>query len=296
MKARGSLAVLVCALAVLSLAPVATAAAGKTAELKLGSFKLGGTNEYEVEVASLQQATKATVASVSVKHDPLRADYEVRAEDAPGIHAAFGALGRLDVSFKRQKKIVEQVEPGCTWIFEQGLFRGSFRFVGEGGYVSAEATDPAGMMVRLPNGFCGFGDDRRARPLLGLTARTLEAKASAGSRVVSFQASQEKFVRKISFSASLHERVEAMNIRRSAAAVGAAGSFTSTGSTRGSVHPPAPFSGSALFRDPGQGPASWIGTLSVSLPGAPDVPLADGSFAARLCPRISILSRCLKSR
>lgn len=206
------------------------------------------------------------------------------------------ALGRLDVSFERRKKVVLHPEPHCPWVLEKGAFRGSFSFVGEGGYTAVEAVDPQGTMFRLPHGFCGFRDLRRARPFLGLEQRVLAAESSKAGRIVSFQASQDEFVRQISFHASLRERVEGMDIERSARTRGENGAFASSGTSRGSVHPPAPFVGSALFRDPARKPPTWSGSLMVSFPGAPEVPLAGEAFGAKLCPRISILSSCLKSR
>jgi len=285
--------ILLCATAMLSALPAA-ASAGKTHAFKLGTIELEGSNGYEIEVGIFQEDKKRSFAEVGVTNGPLHATYEVRTEPAPGIHAAFGSLGQLDVSFQRRKKVVTYPEANCPWVFEKGVFRGSFRFVGEGGYTVVEAVNPQGTQFRLPHGFCGFKDDRRARPFLGLEQRVLAAEKSEEGRVVSFNASQEAFVDRPSFHASLGEKVEGMNIERSAKTPGKKGSFTSAGTTRGSVHPPAPFVGSALFRHPAGKPATWTGSLMVSLPGAPEVPLAGEGFAASLCPRISILSSCLK--
>lgn len=297
MKARGSALVLVCAAAVLSALPaIASGATGKAAELKLGSIELENPGGYEIEIFTVQESGRPTTAAVGVKAELLQTNYSVRAEAGPGIHAAFGSLGRLDVSFERQKKTVEQREPGCRWIYEEGVFRGAFHFVGEGGYVTSDAVNPQGSMIRLPNGFCGFLDDRRARPFLGLEQRLLQARTREAGRVVSFGASQEKFVRLVSFNASLQERVDGVNIDRSAETHAHKSAFTSTGTSRASVRPPEPFSGTALFRDPAHQPASWTGSLSVSFLGAPDIPLAGEAFKAKLCPRLSILSRCLKDR
>jgi hypothetical protein len=249
---------------------------------------------YEVEVFIVQEANLRPTAAVSVKTELLETNYNVRAEPGPGIHATFGSLGQLDVSFKSQKKAVERPEPGCRWVIEEGVFRGSLHFVGEGGYVSSEAVDPEASMIRLPDGFCGFLNDRRARPFLGLEQRVLQARAREADRVVSFGASEEEFGRRVSFNASVQERVDGVDIDRSASTHAVKGAFTSTGTTRASVRPPAPFTGTALFRDPARQPASWTGSLSVSFLGAPEVTLAGEAFAARICPRISILSRCLK--
>lgn len=287
--------VLVCALA-LVLPALASGASGKTHEFKFGTIELYGSNHYNLEVTTLQEDKKPTGVSISATRGPLSASYDVRAARVPGIHATFGSLGQLDVAFERRKKTVIRLEPNCPWVLEKGVFPGSFRFVGEGGYTTIEAVDPLGTMFRLPHGFCGFKDDRRARPFLGFERTVLAAESVEGDRVVSFNASQEEFVDNASFRATLSEKVEGMNIERSARVSGEKGSFSSTGTSRGSVHPPAPFVGSAVLRDPEKKPATWNGTLAVSLPGAPEVALAGEAFTARLCPRISILSSCLKRR
>ncbi|HEV7483061.1 MAG TPA: hypothetical protein VGO13_08170 [Solirubrobacterales bacterium] len=58
------------------------------------------------------------------------------------------------------------------------------------------------------------------------------------------------------------------------------------------LDPPPPFVGSASFRDPADGPPSWTGPLSISLPGAPAVQLAGPNLAARLCRNHSLLREC----
>ncbi|HVD41250.1 MAG TPA: hypothetical protein VNC16_09645 [Solirubrobacterales bacterium] len=297
MKARGLLGVLACTAAVLSAMPAtASGATGKAAELKVGGFELKAPGGFEIEVENVREGSQRPIVGINVKAGLLQTSYDVRAEGGPGLHATFGSLGQLDVSFERQRRVVERPEAGCRWVFEEGIFRGSFHFVGEGEYVSSEAVDPKGSMLRLPDGFCGFMDDRRARPFLGLEKRVLQARTEEEGRVVSFAASQEEFVRLVSFNASLRERVDGMNIERSAETHAPKSAFTSTGRTRATVHPPKPFSGSAQLRDPAHQPASWTGTLSVSFLGAPEIALAGEAFKAQLCPRISILSSCLKSR
>jgi hypothetical protein len=294
MKAWGrSLSIVILAVALLAAPAVASGATGKAAGIKFGSFELSASNGYTVEVSVFKEDGSPGVTVVSAENGPLRATYEVRTDAPPGIHATFGVLGRLDLSFKRQAKAVERLEDGCRWISERGVFRGTLRFVGEGGYFSVEVHDPGGEMLRLPDGFCGF-NDRRARPFLGLESRTLEARRKVEGKELSFQASKEEFVRRLtSFSASLRERVDGMSIVRSATTRGPDGGFSSVGASRGSVHPPAPFVGSASFRDPVRAPATWTGSLSVTFPGAPETALAGDGFAAKLCRRLPILRQCL---
>jgi hypothetical protein len=97
--------------------------------------------------------------------------------------------GRLDVRFQRRSKRIRRLEPGCRWIFEKGVSRGSFRFVGEDDYFSREAVDPVGETIRLPNGFCGLGDDRVTRTgLPGLRQTVLVAWSTDAPGKTSFEA------------------------------------------------------------------------------------------------------------
>ncbi|MGN6256731.1 MAG: hypothetical protein ACTHN3_03135 [Solirubrobacterales bacterium] len=297
MTARGRLLFLVCVVALSALPASASAATGKAAEVKLSSFELTGSDGYEIEVAVASAGRRAPMAEVDVRRGPLSADYAVKTASGAGLQATFGSLGQLDVHFARRgKKEVLRPEPGCRWVTEHGVFRGSFHFAGEDGYVSAEATDPAGEVLRLPNGFCGLGDDRRARPSIpGLLSETvLAARSTRGGREVTFEASHLESVRVTLFHASLRERAEGMTITRTAHAQGPKSSFSSAGSAKATVAPPSPFEGSARFRDPAGGPPSWTGSLSVSFLGAPETALAGEGFTARLCPRSPILSVCLR--
>jgi hypothetical protein len=294
MKAGGRLVLLVCALAALLALPAgAIAAAGKGAGLQLSSFKLQGTNDYELEVFAVREGDFPATVGVIAQQGPLQANYDVRAEFGAGIRATFGSLGQVDVSFERRRKHVERPEPGCTWITERGVFRGSFRFVGEGAYTSAEAVDPRGEVIRLPNGFCGFEDFRPARLRLpGLHQTVLAAQSEAGNGTVSFTAARWNVDKLVSFNATLRERVGQMKIERSAQAQGGERTFSSTKGSRATVRPPWPFRGSARFRDPGKNPPRWTGSLSVSFPGAPNIALAGKGFKAKLCARLPVLAKC----
>lgn len=294
MKVGGRLLLLVCAVAALLALPAT--ASGKAPELKISNFEIEGSNGYGVGVSAVREGRFPDTAVVFAENGPLWASYEVPMDAAPGIHATFESLGQLDVSFERRRREIDRPEKGCRLIAEEGIFRGSFRFVGEGGYFSSETIDPEGEVLRLPNGFCGFGSFRRARPFLGLESKTLEAQARSDGQFISFRASKEEFVRFISFRASLRERVGEMKILRTASTRGRERAFSSSGSARASVHPPPPFSGNAKFEKTAAGSVSWTGSLSVSFPGAPETALAGEAFTAKLCPKLSILSRCLKGR
>ena len=274
----------------------AGATTGKLAGLKLSSFEVTGSNGYEIDVIAGALGRRAPAAAVDVRRGALDADYLAKTDPDMGLRATFGSLGQLDVHFVRRGKKVLRPEPGCRWVTERGVFRGSFHFAGEGGYVLADATDPAGEVLRLPNGFCGFRRDRRARPAIpGLPSQTvLAARSRSGGRELTFEASHLESVPSTLINASLREHVEGMTITRTARAQGPKSSFSSTGRVKATVAPPSPFVGTAQFRDPAGGPLSWTGSLSISFLGAPEIPLAGPTFTARLCPHLSILSACLR--
>lgn len=291
MKARGCLTIFVCALAALALP--AAAASRPAKGITLSSFQLGESNGYEIEFTAARYDERRPAVVVTATRETANASYTVRTPNRPGIHATFGTLGEVDVSFQRRKKTVDRPERNCRWIIETGVFRGSFRFVGEGGYFASEAVDPEGFVMRLPDGFCGLGSFRPGLPP-GLPSETvLAARAQTGAREVRFRASRLRTDRgPILFNATTKERVEGMEITRSVQAPGRAGDFTATGTSRGAVSPPSPFSGSARFRDPRDGPATWTGTLGVALPGLEQA-LAGEGFTARLCPHLSYFASCL---
>jgi hypothetical protein len=287
--------ILACAAAALLL-PTSAAAGLPKGAVTLSSIELGASNGYELELAAVRFGKRRPGVAMSAQRETASASYSVRTGSGPGVHATFGALGQVDLGFHRRKKVVERPERNCRWIIESGVFRGSVRFVGEGGYVSSEAVNPKGGIVRLPDGFCGLSFRPGLPP--GLPRETvLAARMKIGAREVNFRASRERSARRtVLFNADTMEEVEGMRIERSVLVPGEPGDFTSTGTSRAAASPSLPFSGSAHFRDPPGEPASWEGTLAVTLPGLDAIPLAGEGFTARLCPRLSILSSCLPRR
>jgi hypothetical protein len=287
---------LIVALAALVL-PASASAALPRGEVTLSTIKLEDSGGHEVEVSSARVGARISRLAVSVVKGPLTASYSVPVKPGTAMQATFGSLGALDVRFQRRRKKIDRPEPNCRWITEIGVFRGSFDFAGEGGYLTVHAVDPVGEVLRLPDGFCGLESFRSERPLIpGLYETVLAARTEDTARIVSFEASRTKQSPPAFFSASLNERVGEMTVERTARGVGTKESFSHSKDSRASVFPPAPFSGSAKFSDPGAAPATWTGSLSVSFLGAPDILLAGEAFTAKLCPRLPFLRRCLRPR
>ncbi|HEX4669942.1 MAG TPA: hypothetical protein VH275_08240 [Solirubrobacterales bacterium] len=265
------------------------------AGLTLTHFELKGTHGYKIEGGELREADFPPTAVVTAHRSGLRATYEVPGELEPGMHAVFGAVGSADLDFQRRKRMVDRPEKGCVWITETGIFQGDFSFAGEDSYTAAAATSVPGEITRLPNGFCGFGGDRKGRTPDFLRATQLSARSRIAHGFVQFEASAPGFKPGIGFGALVREVIGPMTISRTASAAGPRSAFVLEPAKRphsASVNPPAPFEGSARLRHRPGHPPTWIGSLSISLPGAPEVALAGSGFAARLCLHSTILGKC----
>jgi hypothetical protein len=268
---------------------------GKGRGFVFSFFDLKGTNGYTIEAGELREGDSPPTAAINAKRGQLRANYEVPAAIGPDLQATFGSVGSVSLSFERRKRSASHPRRGCAVIEESGVFRGTFSFAGENGFTEAGATSIPGEVVRFPNGFCALGGDRpNPRVPSFLRATSLTARTPTRNGFVEFGATTLHADHELNFGALAQERLGAMKISRSADAhtFDGIGVLTPNKLGRIAVDPPPPFVGNASFRDPAGGPPSWTGSLSVSLPGAPTVPLAGPDFVARLCHNHSLLRQC----
>jgi hypothetical protein len=287
-------ALLALAIGATALRPADAIAAPAPEPLVLSSFKLKGSHGYSVEAIVGQEGNFPKTVGIIAQREGLSASYELPGQLERGMHADFGTVGRVAMDFHRTKRTVDKLEKGCTYVKEIGEFRGEFIFLGEGGYTVAEASSAPGVIVRLPNGFCGFGRRGRSLPSFLSTDR-LVARSRAPHGFVEVEATADALGAKSGISADVHESVGAMTIIRSASGyTGKRTLLLGPGKRphRATVSPSSPFVGSARFDEPADGPATWTGRLSISLPGAPRVSLAGTGFAARLCLHVSLLAAC----
>jgi hypothetical protein len=85
------------------------------------------------------------------------------------------------------------------------------------------------------------------------------------------------------FLALAVERAKGVDIIRIAGASAPSGDFVFDNAfSSATLTPPAPFSGSAIFQRNADGTISWAGSLAVSFPGMPDVPLVGPQFETTL--------------
>ncbi len=212
------------------------------------------------------------------------------------IEATFPGLGRVSVGFQPSGEPYRAAAfcKGRDSIKQAGVFRGTIRFEGEGGFTKVEASHARGYIYRSFKEVCkrseiGIG---RARDMPGYS---LTATARSPGRAVlfnAFRATDSVFAGDTYHFVSFAEKRLGMLIARVALAQAQASSFAIEGpGTRpdsATVMPPSPFSGTASFRV-FAGITEWQGTLAVDLPGADTVQLTGPAYKSKLC----LNKRCL---
>jgi hypothetical protein len=275
----------VCAL-LLSAAP----AAGETSthfSPASASFSLRAGNGYRITV----ERTRGKVSLYAVhggKSFFASTSYTVRAKASPQrIDARFGRLGRVSVSLKTKRMKKGKLEEQCKGKPETvrfGVFVGTIRFRGEGGYTSVAARHAEGRLSTGEKFKCVFPN---LRPGFGPAAH---ASRQVPPSLTAFEGRRRSFNAEIAngkkrstiFSAGSFERRGRMEIFRAAFAEAPLTSFVfASDLSSATVQPPRPFQGEASFQRASSGTA-WSGSLSVDFPGHEDVQLAGPRFTAHL--------------
>jgi hypothetical protein len=170
-------------------------------------------------------------------------------------------------------------------MIHHGVFVGSLRFRGEDGYVSVKAHRVAGVSIAPLSldcgGFRASGRPRSAEPGRPPTFR-FEAGFRSGLLAEYFYASEEG-THPPQFVATVEQTIGRLAINRLAIAVGRPRSFaTDDALSFATIAPTAPFAGTGSMTRGPTGARLWGGSLTVSFPGAPDVPLTGPLFKTRL--------------
>ncbi len=295
-------------LACLAALPATAAAARTTAE-----FDVRGSNGY---IAFFSFSGDGASVHAIQASDPLvflSAIYISEGHFASDrIRARFGSRGRVAVEFRPLGEAKRRLPPqrceGRPRVKQVGLFVGTIRFTGEGGYTKVDATRVIGAMRTTPRWKCKrekgsrrtrsstqrrlpFGLDPETERFTVLDAESDDGRVSFDVIATRPRGRSGETI----FGAGRLERRPSLTILRSASAHGTDETFSfDEALTAASAAPPSPFSGTADFiRDAGGkvcvrfpcGASSWLGPLSVDFPGADDVPLASPDFQARLFRR-----------
>jgi hypothetical protein len=208
------------------------------------------------------------------------------------IKARFGRLGRVAMRFRtgRKARVVPGPDGNCAGgdeVIERGSFTGTLNFRGEQGYTMVRAARATGRVVRTGRIICraeGGGEGSSGPHWLRLDATSKNGNVFFSANKITSKAHPE--LDSAFFDASIFEfHPRGMSVVRTLEAGADLAAFKaekSDGQTAtASVEPPAPFHGTAVYRQVG-GDSSWTGNLTAVFPGRGEVRLAGPGFCTGL--------------
>lgn len=295
---RGPKLIALTALALAILFPSNVAA--KTGERDFSAeFSLPETNGYAISVTGRPESVKVSLAAGKpTRRHLVFSDYKFSGTaSAKGIHADLGEFGIVNLRFEPSGKVrttkLPKAAEGCDGprkvVRHLGTFVGTFRFKAEdettteSAEVAGSVDKPAEVICRFVTGESGKKDHHRnvppPSPYLGATT-THNGLGFAAAVMGPHR-------KRVSFVASSVEIAGGAAIRRWAAVTGLRSEFQFDNQLKtATVSPPPPFSGSATFERAPKGlPPVWTGSLVVSFPGRPEVPLTGTNFTSVLFAR-----------
>jgi hypothetical protein len=279
------------AIVALLLAVPATALAGDGFDLK---FEFTASDGYRITVAGYDATAVISATKPSRSQDRAWSTYLARGKVSPtAIDAGFGALGRVGMRFhpsggvthgKRHKHCIGP----DRYTIQPGVFVGSVRFRGEGGYTSAKVHRVKGKVVtprflKCLDGFFEEFEQGHHRKPAGEKPRVtrLSAFMRSGLTAMLFGASERGG--KAGYVAEIEQTVGSLGVLRGVFVHASPATFAFDNAlSLAGVSPPPPFSGSATLQRAPSGAKSWTGPLAVSFPGAPNVPLTGTGFKTQL--------------
>jgi len=281
-----------------------------TATRTTAEFDLEGSNGYTAYFDFSGRSASVDAIRTPSLDVLLSATYIAKGRLADDrFRARFGNRGRVAVEFKPIGEAKRRLPPrrcqGEPRVTQAGVFVGTIKFTGEGGFTSVDATRAKGKTQALPRWKCKRGRGSRGaasasqgRIPFGLdpeAERFTVLAAVSQDDLTSFTARAVRLRGRLGSTTFLATRLElrpSLRIVRFAFDDGTdeTFSFDETLSTA-SVAPPSPFAGTADFVRDASGKvcvrypcdrSSWLGPLSVDFPGADGVPLAGEDFHPRL--------------
>lgn len=227
-----------------------------------------------------------------------------------GIFADFGALGRIAVRFDgspvrgKRKREGRFSCAGRRGTYESGTFTGTIRFRGEHGFTGVDSQRARGGFVKKFRRSCEPRRSSRS-PLSFLSRPETEIRSirnmlivdskregrRGGLGIIEFELlSDRKPLGRLSLAvivATSSERVGRVKIDRLYLELGEGEEMLTSrpgaDPVTATVAMPGPFSGTATYRDQKGAPPSWLGSLAVSLPGAPKMPLTGPGTSVDFC-------------
>jgi hypothetical protein len=206
-----------------------------------------------------------TSFGLTAERNGASADYvtpaTVSADDA--VRGRLGKLGRVAVRFEPTRLEKSQPDNGCrgdSVVTKHGVFTGTIRFHGEGGYTRLNMRRIKGLVTVVPKRICSLPFAPGARRVT-----TLQASVQRGHSTIGFAADKSSAHSRTTFYATTTEQRGRILIERSVSSKGPASAFAfDSALTTANVLPGAPFQGEARYEASANGDSgTWLGPLSV---------------------------------
>jgi hypothetical protein len=224
-----------------------------------------------------------TFVSLVLRRGPAEASYFAAEPtfDGETIEEDLGELGEVSLRFVPGQVSFKRPLKGCVGPadrIEHGAFVGVLRFRGEHGYAHLLRRRVPGTLSRQASLSCDLVP-KDGSPN-GLRVGGTRLQHGGG---IAFEAQRRGSAGVARLDAYDSETRGGITVERKVEVEGPAGTLSVEGLTGAAVTPPAPFSGEARFKAfEGKQSGTWLGSLAVSFPGAPDVSLAGREFEGSL--------------
>jgi hypothetical protein len=286
MKARGSLAVLLWAVALMALPVAAPAKPGYYVDPanRSATLNLSGTNGYSIYISGSERSVLvlATKRKTSVSYFVFREGLK-----GDRLRGRLPGIGWIQLRFNELSRSQLPYEDGCrgpATLVRRGVFEGSIRIRGESGYTRVEKRRAFGKIVQEPRTTCR---ERAAAMTSRAETQTLTAETSRGEgylRLIAYRVPWIEFDALYVNASLLRERGRMAIINSSYAVTRDPGKLAIARPPRSAtLTPPRPFTGMAAFAQESQKDFNWTGDLAVELPGIGEVGLAGPGWKSGLC-------------
>jgi hypothetical protein len=244
-------------------------------------FGLDPPGPYEVRVETAGEAVVVSVVRGS-RQRRVVSHYLARGVATPGrLQATFGRFGRISMRFRESRHRPwfgkrRRCRGAGRFVVRRGVFVGSFRFRGEGGYLGVRAHRAKGSTTTVASK-CRRRNRAYARSspfedsISGLVAGDRDGVNSTAFAAISFRG-------KLFYFAEREEGRGKLGILRTALVRSHGDLPLNEAVTTGRFSPDAPFHGTGRYRAAPDGSTTWSGNLSVDFPGAADFPLTGPTY------------------
>ncbi len=302
MRSRASIAIAVAGLTIALVLPASAAAKPHVLPFRSVQLHLRGSGGYGISLFAIG-LPKPHKSFVSISASRMKKgsffDFDSSTYSVAGavstkrVRADLGPYGRISLRFQPSGPAKEdKLFPGCHGrpdTSQRGVFVGTIRFRGDGGFTEVDAERAKGKIGTAGSYSCKGGGHLPRPPHHAKKVEEVSLKATTPHHTLDFSAAiqpqRDSFpgIPAVEYSASSNQFCGRVAVSRSVSVGGEASSFVfDKPLSSATVTPPAPFSGSGTFsRDPAGGAATWTGNLAVAFPGL-DATIVGDDFDAKL--------------